>query len=69
MTSEQLMECIKSMPEIEVAEFTDALIEHLDKNKMIHLINFNNEEIEDLQSEIEHLKDTINEIRGLCYLR
>lgn len=59
-----LVESIKALPELELAEFMQELNYHLIREKMQHL-NLsvdNEEEVEDLQNQIDDLEEEIKAI-------
>jgi hypothetical protein len=53
----KFMDRIKAMSELELASFLEELFEHLDKNKMMHLV------IKDNSSEIRELQENADEFR------
>jgi HAMP domain-containing protein len=53
---ESILEQIEKLSELDLSELLNGVREHLRKNKMIHLLKDNDDEIEELQEEIERLE-------------
>lgn len=70
MTTEQLLEQIKALPEIEFANLMRDLRDHVSKNKMEHALIEAGAKYEDpyLEEEVEELEEEVRSLRHIVFM-
>ena len=53
---ESILEQIEKLSELDLSELLNGVRDHLRKNKMLHLLKDNDDEVEELQEEIENME-------------